>query len=83
MGLQICGLTPKEHFRLKGSLPTDIQEKLIDENSDLIRLLYAANDVADNLETQVCINHDGFEARSVEMFLNCVRSLRTTLSGLK
>jgi len=78
MALQICGLTPKEHFRLNGALPTDIQEKLIDEHSDLLRLLYAAKDVADDLETQAYLNHEGFETRSVALFLNCVRSLRTS-----
>ena len=77
MAIQICGLTPSEHFRLHGYIPTEIQEKLIDEHSDLLRLLYAAKDVADDLETQAYLNHEGFETRSVALFLNCVRSLRT------
>ena len=79
MGMRLCGLSPKEHFRLYGTLPTDVQEKLIEEHGKLVRLLQAANEIATDLEEQAYRNHECFETQPVAEFLKCVRGLHGLL----
>jgi hypothetical protein len=79
MGMRLCGLTPKEHFRLNGTLPTDVQERLIEEHGKLVRLLQAAIEIATDLEEQAYRNHECFETQPVAEFLKCVRGLHGLL----
>lgn len=79
MGMRLCGLTPKEHFRLNGTLPSDVQEKLIEEHGKLVRLLQAAIEIESALEEQAYRNHECFETQPVAEFLKCVRGLHGLL----
>lgn len=75
MGLRIQGLTPEEHIRLHGKLPVDVQVRLAEEHSDLLRLLHVSSDVAGDVEQQAYINHECFDNRCIVVFLSCVRGL--------
>ena len=73
--LLICGLTPGEYIRLHGQLPVDVQVRLVEEHSDLLRLLHVSSDVAGDIEQQAYINHECFDNRRIVAFLICVRGL--------
>ena len=75
MGMRLCGLTPKEHFRLHGKLPTDGQDKLIEEHEELLQLLLTAYEIAPDLEEQCYRHHESFDTPAIAKFLKIVRRL--------
>ena len=77
MGLMINGFTPGEYFRLKGALPIESQEKLIEQHADLLQLLYAAYEVADEVKQYAYQNHECFRTQRVVKFLKSVHGLNT------
>ena len=75
MGIRVCGLTLKEYFRLHGGLPPDIQERLVNEHSDLQKLLSITLEVERDIEQLAYLNCDSSESHEIESFLRCVRGL--------
>lgn len=75
MRLIINGLTPTEYILLNGAMPIDSQEKLIEQHTDLLQLLRAANEVADDVELYAYQNHECFGTQRVVDFLTSVRGL--------
>ena len=75
MELMINGLTPTEYILLNGVLPIDSQEKLIEQHTALLRLLRAANEVADDVALYAYQNHECFGTQRVVDFLTSVRGL--------
>lgn len=73
--MRICGLTPKEHIHLYGSLAPDVQERLVYEHSDLQRLLSFALQAEGDIEQLAYQNHDCADTRAIADFLRCVRTL--------
>jgi len=75
VNILIFGLTPREHFRLHGTLPGNIVEQLLDQLDDLENLLEAAYEIAFDLEKVAFANREDFDLRSVSNFQKIVRGL--------
>jgi hypothetical protein len=71
----ISGLTPREHFRLHGTLPTNIIEQILDQLDDLGKLLDVSCEIAPDLEQHVFRNREDFDFQSVSSFQKIVRGL--------
>jgi len=71
----IRGLTPREHYRLHGTLPGCAIEPLLDESDDLARLHEAAVEVLPDLNDLAALCRENFDRPRVRKFQAAVRGL--------
>jgi hypothetical protein len=76
MATLIGGLTPREHFHLHGSLPTDAVEQLLDQAEIFSDFVEIVTEIAPDLSAQAYSNPDAYDLDLVRALLKILREIK-------
>ncbi len=76
MNTRIGGLTPREHFQLHGSLPTDAIERMLDQLDLMTDFVAVVAEISPDLTTQAYSNPVAFDLGRIQTLLKILREIR-------
>lgn len=76
MNTLIGGLTPREHFQLHGSLPTDAIERMLDQLDLMTDFVAVVTEICPDLTSQAYSNPEAFDLGLIQTLLKILREIQ-------